>query len=115
MSSSKVKSNVSSEETLSCDKDLQTYHSEKISHKKKAGKSLIFAQQNFTKNKDNKSGPKQIKVYYFNLPNCKLVHYEKNTTVEKIITQSISLYIQDKQLDSSKVKDTNFNSTKRII
>lgn len=110
MSSSKVNSNISSEETLSCDKELQTYNSQKVRNKKKEGKSLIFAQQNFNKNKDSKNGTKQIKVYYFNLPNSKLIYYDKNTTVEHLINQSINLYLQDKQLDSSRIKDRGYKS-----
>ena len=51
-SSTKRKSNQSSEETLECDfADSRTYKSERSERSKKSNRSLIFANQNFSKNK----------------------------------------------------------------
>jgi hypothetical protein len=116
MSSSKVKSNVSSEETLECDRDVQTYHSERRGEKRMTSKSLIFAYQNFNKNKEHKSSSeKQLNVYYFNLPTCKVIQYDKYTTVEDLINLSIKAFLKDRQLDSTKIQDKNYRSTDIVM
>ena len=115
MSSSKVKSNVSSDDTLSCDRDAQTYHSERKPTKRNTGKSLIFTHQNFNKNKEKPSNEKQIKIYYFNLPTCKVIHYDKYTTVENLINLAVTAYLLDKQLDPARIPDRNYKSTSMLI
>lgn len=54
---------------------------------------------------------KQIRVYYFNLPTYKIFNYDENTTIKDVIVDAILAYINDKQLDSTKVQDKSYKGT----
>lgn len=50
----------------------------------------------------------QIKVHYFNLPTYKIFNYDEKTTIKDVIVEAIIAYLNDTQLDSSKVQDKSY-------
>jgi hypothetical protein len=98
-----------SEETFECDRDL-TFLSERKA-KRNTGRSLIFTNVNFSKQKEGRSGDKLIRVYFFNLPASKLLPYDRGTSVADLTRIAIDAYCQDKQFDSARVKDRMPHST----
>lgn len=58
---------------------------------------------------------KQIRVYYFNLPTYKIFNYDEKTTIKDVIVEAIIAYINDKQLDSSKVQDKSYKGSFIVI
>ena len=51
-----------------------------------------------------------IQVYYFGLPTRKYIEYEKNTTVDMLITKSIKAYTEDLSLDQNYITSKDIKS-----
>ncbi len=71
----------------------------------------MFSSQLFNKHKEHKGNENKIRIFYFDLPVSKCLSFTKTTTVSELILRALEEYRNDNQMDQSRVKEMNYQST----